>query len=217
MNQALPGTRVGWVRGTQSGDNDAHRIARRVVLIGPLDPNDRQRFLSGLGRASPESMYKRFMTPLPRLSRTQLAYLLGVDHQDHQALLAIGEDDGEAVAVGRFVRLEDSPSAAEAAVLVIDDWQGFGLGKAVCRLLAERARQLGIERFETTMLRSNRAMKTVLESLGAIRVVSDDGTTVTYTVSLPERGVGEHLTGVLRAIDDGGYQLAAPGETDLDC
>jgi RimJ/RimL family protein N-acetyltransferase len=189
----------------------------RVVLIGPLDPNDRQRFLSGLGRASPESMYKRFMTPLPRVSRTQLAYLLGVDHQDHQALLAIGEDDGEAVAVGRFVRLEDSPSAAEAAVLVIDDWQGFGLGKAVCRLLAERARQLGIERFETTMLRSNRAMKTVLESLGAIRVVSDDGTTVTYTVSLPERGVGEHLTGVLRAIDDGGYQLAAPGETDLDC
>jgi RimJ/RimL family protein N-acetyltransferase len=188
----------------------------RVVLIGPLDPNDRQRFLSGLGRASPESMYKRFMTPLPRLSRTQLAYLLGVDHQDHEALLAIDEDDGEAVAVGRFVRLEDSPSAAEAAVLVIDDWQGFGLGKAVCRLLAERARQLGIERFEATMLRNNRAMKTVLESLGGIRVVSDDGTTVTYTVNLPERGVYEHLTGVLRAVDDGGYQLAAPGETDLD-
>lgn len=160
----------------------------RVVLIGPLDPTDRQRFLSGLGRASPESMYKRFMTPLPRLSRTQLGYLLGVDHQDHEALLAIDEDDGEAVAVGRFVRLEDSSSAAEAAVLVIDDWQGIGLGKAVCRLLAERARQLGIERFEATMLRNNRAMKTVLESLGAIRVVSDDGTTVTYAVSLPERG-----------------------------
>jgi RimJ/RimL family protein N-acetyltransferase len=160
-------------------------------------------------------MYRRFMTPLPRLSRTQLAYLLGVDHQDHEALLAIDEDDGEAVAVGRFVRLEDS-SAAEAAVLVIDDWQGFGLGKAVCRMLAERARQLGIERFEATMLSNNRAMKTVLESLGEMRVVSDDGITVTYTVSLPERGVGEHLTGVLRAVDDGGYQLAAPGETDLD-
>jgi RimJ/RimL family protein N-acetyltransferase len=111
--------------------------------------------------------------------------------------------------------LEDSPSA-EAAVLVIDDWQGLGLGKVVCRLLAERARQLGIERFEATMLRNNRAMKTVLESLGEIRVVSHNGTTVTYTVSLPERGVGEHLTGVLRAVDDGGYQLAAPGETDLD-
>jgi RimJ/RimL family protein N-acetyltransferase len=187
----------------------------RVVLIGPLDPNDRQRFLRGIGRASPDSMYKRFMTPLPRLSRTQLAYLLGVDHQDHEALLAIDEDGGEAVAVGRFVRLEDSPSAAEAAVLVIDDWQGLGLGKAVCRLLAARARQLGIERFQATMLTNNSAMKAVLESLGEMRMVSDDGTTVTFTVSLRERGVSEHLTGVLRAVDDGGYQLGRPVR-DLD-
>jgi RimJ/RimL family protein N-acetyltransferase len=83
-------------------------------------------------------------------------------------------------------------------------------------LLAERARQLGIERFEATVLRNNRAMKTVLESLGEIRVVSDDETSVTYTVSLPERGFYAHLTGVLRAVDDGGYQLATPGDTKLD-
>jgi len=188
----------------------------RVVLIGPLDSNDRQRFLSGIGRASPDSMYKRFMTPVPRLSSTQLAYLLGVDHQDHEALLAIDEADGEAVAVGRFARLKGSPSAAEAAVLVIDDWQGLGLGKAVCRLLAERARQLGIERFEATVLRNNRAMTAVLKSLGEIGMVSDDAATVTFTVGLPERGVGDHLAGVLRAVDDGAYRLAAPGNSALD-
>jgi RimJ/RimL family protein N-acetyltransferase len=181
----------------------------RVVLIGPLDARDRERFVSGIGRASPESMYRRFMTPLPRLSRSQLAYLLGVDHRDHEALLAISEDDGQAVAVGRFVRLVDSPTAAEAAVLVIDDWQGVGLGKAVCRLLAERARALGIERFEATMLNDNRAMRSILESLGEIRVVAHDGPTVTLTVSLPERGTGEQLSGVLRAAGDGGYELAA--------
>jgi hypothetical protein len=117
-----PGTATDTGRlGPWSSERRQRRVspcgAGRVVLIGPFDPNDRQRYLSGLGRASPESMYKRFMTPLPRLPRTQLAYLLGVDHQDHEALLAIDEDGGEAVAVGRFVRLEDSPSAAEAAVL----------------------------------------------------------------------------------------------------
>jgi RimJ/RimL family protein N-acetyltransferase len=110
-------------------------------------------------------MYERFMTPLPRLSSSELAYMLGVDHQDHEALLAIDEDGGEAVAVGRLVRLEVSPSAAEAAVLVIDDWRGLGLGKAAFWLLAERARQLGIERFEASMLSDNRAMKAVLESV----------------------------------------------------
>ena len=181
------------------------------MLIGPLDPSDRERFLSGIGRASPDSIYRRFMTPLPRLSSTQIAYLLGVDHRDHEALLAIDEDGGEAVAVGRFVRLADSPSAAEAAVLVIDEWQGLGLGKAVCRLLAQRARQLGIERFEGTMLADNRAMRAVLESLGEIRLVSREGTSVTFTVSLPDGEIGEPLGGVLRAGADGGYRLAAPG------
>jgi hypothetical protein len=46
-------------------------------------------------------------------------------------------------------------------------------------------------------------------------MVSDDGTAVTYTVTLPPSGVGEHLTGVLRAADGGGYRLATPGDEDL--
>jgi RimJ/RimL family protein N-acetyltransferase len=184
----------------------------RSVLIGPLDPDDRERFVSGMGRASPDSLYKRFMTPLARLSSTQLAYLLAVDHRDHEALLAIDEDGGEAVAVGRFVRLEDSPSAAEAAVLVIDDWQGLGLGKAVCRLLAVRARELGIERFEATMLSDNRAMKAVLESLGEIRLVASDGSSVSFTVNLPDLESGERMSGVLRAVEDSGFELATPGD-----
>ena len=115
----------------------------RTVLIGPLHPNDRDRFVEGIGRASADSVYKRFMTPMPRLSDRQLSYLLSVDHRDHEALLAIDEDGGEAVGVGRFIRSEESPDTAEAAMLVIDDWHGLGLGKALCLLLAARARAVG--------------------------------------------------------------------------
>jgi RimJ/RimL family protein N-acetyltransferase len=161
-------------------------------------------------------MYTRFMTPLPRLSSTQLAYLLEVDHRDHEALLAIDEDTGEAVAVARFVRLADSPAAAEIAVLVIDDWHGLGLAKAVCWLLAERGRQLGIDRFEATMLSDNQAMKRVLESLGEIRLVSREGATVTFTVSLPRGEFGERMSGVLRAVGEDEYELATPGDAGRD-
>jgi hypothetical protein len=31
-------------------------------------------------------------------------------------------------------------------------------------------------------------------------------------VSLPDREIGEHMSGVLRAVDDGGYELATPGD-----
>jgi len=186
----------------------------RTVLIGTLHPSDRDRYVSGIGRASADSIYKRFMTPVTRLTTTQLAYLLGVDHRDHEALLAVDEVSGEAVAVGRFVRSAEAPEVAEAAVLVIDDWQGLGLGKALCRLLAQRARELGIERFEANVLTDNRAMLAVLRSLGEMRTLSTDGTTVIVEVTLPESGIGEHMTGVLRSVGDGAYELEADADTD---
>ena len=182
----------------------------RAVLIGPLHPNDRDRFLDGIGRASADSFYKRFMTPLARLNSKQIAYLIGVDHRDHEALLAIDEDSGEAVAVGRFVRSEESPDRAEAAMLVIDDWQGCGLGKALSRALAERARELGIDRFEATMLVDNKPMLSVLQSLGEVSTVGTEGSTLNVEVALPEPEPAERLTGTLRAVDDDGHAFAGP-------
>jgi RimJ/RimL family protein N-acetyltransferase len=184
----------------------------RVALVAPLHPDDRQRYLAGVERASPESLYMRFMAPVSRLTESQLRYLLEVDHRDHEALLAVDERTGDAVGVARFVRLVEAPDAAEAAVLVIDDWQGVGLGTALCRLLAERAREVGVERFVASLLVSNRSMRSVLDSLGPVREISRDGATVMVDVELPERGIGEHMTGILRAVASGGYELATPAE-----
>jgi RimJ/RimL family protein N-acetyltransferase len=184
----------------------------RVALVAPLHPDDRQRYLAGVERASPESLYMRFMAPVSRLTESQLRYLLEVDHRDHEALLAVDERTGDAVGVARFVRLVEAPDAAEAAVLVIDDWQGVGLGTALCRLLAERAREVGVERFVASLLVSNRSMRSVLDSLGPVREISRHGATVVVDVELPERGIGEHMTGILRAVASGGYELATPAE-----
>jgi RimJ/RimL family protein N-acetyltransferase len=156
----------------------------RSVLVAELYPDDRERFLGGMRRASPDSVYRRFMTPVPRLTDSQIRYLLEVDHRDHEALLAVDEAGGEAVAVGRFVRLADDPETAEVAILVIDSWQGVGLGKALGRLLADRARELGIKRFEGQMLAENAAIIAVLESLGEPTVVESEGAMLVVHVEL---------------------------------
>jgi len=129
------------------------------------------------------------MTPVSRLTESQLRYLLEIDHRDHEALLVVDEASGEAVGVGRFVRLEPAGPVAEVAVLVIEDWQGIGLGKALCHLLAGRAVELGIERFEATVLMDNRPMLALLESIGSPRTVGRDGASVMLEVTLP--GLGE--------------------------
>ena len=197
----------------ESGAPETTRVELRdghVALVAPLHPDDRVRYLAGFERVSPQSRYLRFMTPMERLTESQIKYLLGVDHRDHEALLAVDEDTGDAVGIGRFVRLENRPASAEAAVIVVDHWQGFGLGKTLMRLLAQRAREVGINRFEAILLAENEAMMGLMHALGPTRTVSDDGATLAVEVDLPEEGVGEHMTGILRAVAGGGFEMATP-------
>ena len=101
-------------------------------------------------------------------------------------------------------------TTAEAAVTVVDDWQGRGLGTALCRLLADRARDQGIERFTALLLAGNDQMHDVLASLGPAKVVSRAAGTVEIEVTLPPRGIGEHMAGVLRVAAGGTVELATP-------
>src|SRR5205814_4190233 len=98
-------------------------------------------------------------------------------HHDHEAPVDYDAAYREGIGVARFVRDQDDPAVAEASVVVDDGWQGRGLGTSLCQLLAERARQEGVERFLATLLATNEPMLHVIESLGPARVVARDGAT----------------------------------------
>ena len=184
----------------------------RVALVAPLHPDDRPRYLSGVSNMSEESLYKRFMSPVARLTESQLRYLLEVDHRDHEALLAVDEDSGEAVGVARFIRL-DRPELAEAAIIVVDSWQGSGLGKAMLRVLAQAACEVGVTRFEANVLYDNAPMLALLDSLGPRESVRQEGPSLVIEVPLPDPGIGDHDTGVLKEVDSGEFELVKPDET----
>ena len=154
------------------------------------------------------------MAPVARLSEAQIRYLLEVDHRDHEALLAIDEDGGEAVGVARFVRLDGRPTVAESAVIVVDAWQGCGLGKGLSAILAERAREVGITRFESTLLLENTAMMGLLRSFGPVRTVGREGAAAVVEVDLPDTGIGRHMAGVLRVAASGAVEPVIPPELE---
>ncbi len=150
------------------------------------------------------------MTGIQELSEGDLAYLTEVDHHDHEALVAFdcaAPDD--AVGVARFVRNANA-SGAEAAITVVDDWHGRGLGTALCNLLAERARAEGVARFTALLLSDNTQMLDVLASLGPAKVISREAGTIEIEVELPEDGIGDHMAGVLRVAAGGTIELATP-------
>jgi RimJ/RimL family protein N-acetyltransferase len=132
------------------------------ITVRPIRPADKALLASGLRRLSDQSVQRRFLTPKPRFSRRELAYLTEVDGENHVALVAeppagspSGPSEAPLVAVARFVRLADEPETAEVAIVVADPYQGKGLGTQLGLMLADEARARGIRRFSATMSSDN--------------------------------------------------------------
>jgi GNAT superfamily N-acetyltransferase len=105
-----------------------------------------------------------------------LRYVTDVDHRDHEALGALDHARGGGVGIARYVRDREDPHAAEIAVIVIDGWQGRGLGTELLARLSERACQEGIRRFTAAVAADNAAMTGLLRNLGADLVGREFGT-----------------------------------------
>jgi GNAT superfamily N-acetyltransferase len=156
-----------------------------VVYVRPIEPGDKALLQAGLERLGDESRYRRFLNPIKALSRDELAYFTEVDHEDHEALVAVGPDGREPVGVARYVRLDDR-EAAEVAVVVVDDWQGRGVGTLLMQELAERASAAGVRRFAATCLADNDEVIDLLGRLGRARVDHPERGLAEVTVELPD-------------------------------
>jgi RimJ/RimL family protein N-acetyltransferase len=137
------------------------------VLIRPIRADDKRMLSDGLRRLSDESVHRRFLSPKRTFSSSELRYLTEVDGTGHVALVAESPVDPvrRIIAVARFVRLREDPEAAEAAIVVADNWQGRGLGSLLSARLADEARRLGIRRFTATMAADNAAAHRLMEKL----------------------------------------------------
>jgi GNAT superfamily N-acetyltransferase len=175
-----------------------------LVLIRPVRPEDKALLREGLARLSEESRYRRFMAPVNQLSEEQLAYLTEVDYVNHFAWVAVkAEDPREGLGVARYVRLLEEPDVAEAAVTVLDEYQGHGLGTVLLGLLAATAREAGVRAFRAYVLEENAPMRELLEQFGA-RTEFDSPGVLRMDVDLdPEVLPDSPAAKILKAIAEG--------------
>jgi RimJ/RimL family protein N-acetyltransferase len=138
------------------------------IRLRPVVPDDKDRLVEGLRRLSPESRYRRFLSPVTELSARELAYLTELDYDDHFAWGALDLDDPEQAGLGvaRYVRLRDDPTAAEAAVAVVDAHQGRGIGTLLLQVLTMTAREHGIDRLVASAVSDNPPLQHLLRELG---------------------------------------------------
>jgi RimJ/RimL family protein N-acetyltransferase len=137
----------------------------RAAQLRPLLRSDEAAYRTFTQTVSPESQYYRFFSPRRELSEREIEHFLHVDFVDRLAIVA--ERAGEIIAVARYDRVED-PATAEVAFIVLDSYQGQGLGLELLRLLAEGAQLQGITRFCASVLPDNYKMLRVFEKSGDV-------------------------------------------------
>lgn len=173
------------------------------VLLRPIAPADKPLIVAGFARLSEESRYRRFFTASTRLSEAELDYFVNVDHRNHEAIVAIDPSDGMLLGVARYIRSSDHHESAEVAVVVADDWQQHGLGRALLDRLTYRARRAGVRRFSALVQSENRASLGLLESLGTTHRRFDAGLVELLIELPPKQGIGSRLRLALRTAASG--------------
>lgn len=139
------------------------------IRVRPIERGDKDLLQRGLSKLGERSRFFRFHAIVSDLSTEQLRYLTEIDYRDHFAWGAAVMIDGveHPGGVARYVRDPVRPEAAEAAVTVVDDWQGLGIGSFLLEALADTAISNGIEVFTGFVLSENSHMLELFGRLGA--------------------------------------------------
>jgi RimJ/RimL family protein N-acetyltransferase len=138
---------------------------KRRVEIRALRPDDRADLLAAVGRTSKPSLYRRFAAK-GGFTEPEIAFFLNIDFINHVALVAVLEDLGRPRIVGGGRYIVVQPGRAEAAFVVIDQYQGQGIGSALLRHLATLACGAGIAELIAEVLPDNTSMLKVFERSG---------------------------------------------------
>jgi RimJ/RimL family protein N-acetyltransferase len=138
----------------------------RRIEIRALRPDDRDNLVEAVDHTSQRSLYRRFFGAKRHFTEKEIRFFLNVDFINHVALVAVAEEDGHPTVVGGGRYIVTAPGTAEVAFMVVDRYQGQGIGAILMRHLSLIAREAGLRELTAEVLSSNEAMLKVFEKSG---------------------------------------------------
>ena len=153
---------------SETNDYTAHELLRDggQIEIRALRHEDEADMLAAIEQTSTESLQRRFFVIKRRFSEKERAYFMDIDFKNHVAIVALEAEAGRKVIVGggRYIVFE--PGRAEMAFVVIDAWQGRGVGSILMRHLVKIASDSGLKELTAEVLPENTAMIKVFGKFG---------------------------------------------------
>ena len=155
-----------------------------LVKIRALRPDDEADMLAALAQTSAQSLQRRFFVMKRHFSDKERAFFMDIDFKDHVALVARAEQAGGDILVGGSRYIVFEPGRAEMAFMVVDAWQGRGIGSILMRHLVKIASEAGLKELTAEILPENAAMLKVFRKFGFKPAARLDPQTVHLALSL---------------------------------
>jgi RimJ/RimL family protein N-acetyltransferase len=136
----------------------------RAIEIRALRPEDEANMLLAIDRTGVDSRRLRFFVTKRGFSDAEKEFFMKIDFVNHVALVAEIDEDGRPAIVGgsRYVVVKPG----EVAFVVVDAYQGKGIGLILTRHLVGLARAAGLKQLVADVLPGNAAMRKVLGRFG---------------------------------------------------
>ncbi len=152
--------------------NTAHYAERQQLRDGTslevraLKPEDEAGMFAAIERTGAQSLQRRFFVMKREFSEKERNFFMKVDFTNHVALVAVVQEDDKPTIVGggRYIVFE--PQQAEMAFVVVDAWQGRGIGSILMHHLIKIASASRLKELTAEVLPENTAMRKVFEKFG---------------------------------------------------
>jgi RimJ/RimL family protein N-acetyltransferase len=138
----------------------------RPIRIRSLRADDESGMLAAVDKTNAESLRRRFFVTKRGFSETEKAFFMNVDFVDHVALVVEIDENGRPAIIGGGRYIVTEAGKAEVAFVVVDTYQGQGIGTLLTQHLVALARAAGLEELAADVLPENAAMRGVLGKFG---------------------------------------------------
>jgi len=148
---------------------ETHRTTKDgfSLFFRPVRINDEHLMKDFFYKLSNDCMYSRFISTRTDMPHERLQKFVVINYLREMVILATIEQDNkeEVIGLGQYI-IDDSTHTAEVAFVVLDAYQGRGVGAELLAYLTFLAKKQGLLGFAAAVLQDNKPMLHLFESMG---------------------------------------------------
>ena len=139
------------------------------IFLRPVKMSDEHLLKDFFYSLSGDSMYHRFISTRTDMPHDRLQRYVAIDYTKEMVILAVlqMDDQERIVGLGQYF-VDENSHTAEVAFVVIDTYQGRGIGSELLSYLTYLAKKNGLHGFTAEALMDNKAMLQIFEKAGFV-------------------------------------------------